>query len=122
MTDLFRCQFYHRLLIKIAVVVGIGKNYPQTDGISALWEYECKLIFDLDFVQLATLKVQPALKGSAGNLGKLGDIREDLLQKIPEILEKAKKIGRDIGLSDEAIDDLILVFDREGYSAELYRF
>ena len=47
---------------------------------------------------------------------------EDLLQKIPEILEKAKKIGRDIGLSDEAIDDLILVFDREGYSAELYRF
>jgi transposase len=47
---------------------------------------------------------------------------EDLLQKIPEILEKAKKIGRDIGLSDEVIDDLILVFDREGYSAELYRF
>ena len=46
---------------------------------------------------------------------------EDLLQKIPEILEKAKKIGRDIGLSDEVIDDLILVFDREGYSAELYR-
>ncbi len=47
---------------------------------------------------------------------------EDLLQKIPEILEKAKKMGRDIGLSDEVIDDLILVFDREGYSAELYRF
>ena len=47
---------------------------------------------------------------------------EDLLQKIPEILEKAKKIGRDIGLSDEVIDDLILVFDREGYSAKLYRF
>ncbi len=46
---------------------------------------------------------------------------EDLLQKIPEILEKAKKIGRDIGLSDEVIDNLILVFDREGYSAELYR-
>ena len=47
---------------------------------------------------------------------------EDLLQKIPEILEKAKKIGRDIGISDEVIDDLILVFDREGYSAKLYRF
>jgi len=31
-----------------------------------------------------------------------------LLQKIPEILEKAKKIGRDIGISDEVIDDLIL--------------
>jgi len=43
---------------------------------------------------------------------------EDLLQKIPEILEKAKKIGKEIGLSDE----LILIFDREGYSAELYRF
>jgi hypothetical protein len=47
---------------------------------------------------------------------------EDLLQKIPEVLEKARKVGRDIGLSDEVIDDLILVFDREGYSAELYRF
>ncbi|MCP4269434.1 MAG: hypothetical protein GY777_28335, partial [Candidatus Brocadiaceae bacterium] len=47
---------------------------------------------------------------------------EDLLQKIPEMLEKAKKIGRDIGLSDKEVDDLILVFDREGYSAELYRF
>jgi hypothetical protein len=47
---------------------------------------------------------------------------EDLLQKIPEMLEKVKKIGRDIGLSDQVVDDLILVFDREGYSAELYRF
>jgi len=47
---------------------------------------------------------------------------EDLLQKIPEMLEKAKKIGRDIGLSEKVIDDLIIVFDREGYSAELYRF
>ncbi|MDH3724028.1 MAG: hypothetical protein OER74_21220, partial [Desulfobacteraceae bacterium] len=47
---------------------------------------------------------------------------EDLLQKIPEMLEKAKRIGRDIGLSEQVVDDLILVFDREGYSAELYRF
>jgi transposase len=47
---------------------------------------------------------------------------EDLLQKIPEILEKAKKIGHEIGLSDEVIEDLIVIFDREGYSAELYRF
>jgi transposase len=47
---------------------------------------------------------------------------EDLLQKIPEMLEKAKRIGRDIGLSEQEIDDLILVFDREGYSAELYKF
>jgi transposase len=47
---------------------------------------------------------------------------EDLLEKIPEILEKAKRIGRDIGLSEQLVNDLILVFDREGYSAELYRF
>jgi transposase len=47
---------------------------------------------------------------------------EDLLEKIPEILEKAKRIGRDLGLSEQVVDDLILVFDREGYSAELYRF
>jgi hypothetical protein len=47
---------------------------------------------------------------------------EDLLQKIPEMLEKAKRIGRDIGLSEQEIDDLVLVFDREGYSAELYKF
>jgi transposase len=47
---------------------------------------------------------------------------EDLLEKIPEMLEKAKRIGRDIGLSEQVVDDLILVFDREGYSAELYRF
>jgi hypothetical protein len=47
---------------------------------------------------------------------------EDLLQKIPEMLEKVKRIGRDIGLSEQVVDDIILVFDREGYSAELYRF
>jgi hypothetical protein len=47
---------------------------------------------------------------------------EDLLEKIPEMLEKAKRIGRDIGLSEQEIDDLILLFDREGYSAELYKF
>jgi len=47
---------------------------------------------------------------------------EDLLQKIPEILEKAKKIGHEIGLRDEVMEDLIVIFDREGYSAELYRF
>jgi len=47
---------------------------------------------------------------------------EDLLQKIPEIIEKAKKIGHEIGLSTEEIENLIVIFDREGYSAELYRF
>jgi transposase len=47
---------------------------------------------------------------------------EDLLKKIPEMMEKAKRIGSDIGLSEQEIDDLVLVFDREGYSAELYKF
>ena len=47
---------------------------------------------------------------------------EDLLQKIPEIIEKAKEIGKNAGLGPDQIDDLIVVFDREGYSAELYRY
>jgi len=47
---------------------------------------------------------------------------EDLLQKIPEVIEKAKKIGKKAGLSPDHIDDLIVIFDREGYSAELYRY
>jgi transposase len=47
---------------------------------------------------------------------------EDLLKKIPEMMEKAKRIGSDIGLSEQETDDLVLVFDREGYSAELYKF
>jgi len=47
---------------------------------------------------------------------------EDLLQKIPELIAKAKKIGRSAGLSQETVEDLIVLFDREGYSAELYRY
>lgn len=46
---------------------------------------------------------------------------EDLLQKIPELIEKAKKLGCAAGLSREALKELIVLFDREGYSAELYR-
>lgn len=47
---------------------------------------------------------------------------EDLLQKIPELIEKAKRIGAQAGVSPERLDQLIVVFDREGYSAELYRY
>ena len=47
---------------------------------------------------------------------------EDLLQKIPELIEKAKRIGEQAGVSQERLDQLIVVFDREGYSAELYRY
>ena len=47
---------------------------------------------------------------------------EDLLKKIPELIEKAKQLGRTAGLSQDAVEDLIVLFDREGYSAELYRY
>jgi len=47
---------------------------------------------------------------------------EDLLQKVPEWIEKAKRIGVQAGVSQERLDKLIVVFDREGYSAELYRY
>jgi len=47
---------------------------------------------------------------------------EDLLQKIPELIEKAKGIGAKAGVSPERLDQLIVLFDREGYSAELYRY
>ena len=47
---------------------------------------------------------------------------EDRLQKIPELIEKAKRIGVQAGVSQERLDQLIVVFDREGYSAELYRY
>jgi hypothetical protein len=47
---------------------------------------------------------------------------EDLLQKIPELIEKAKRLGEQAGVSGERLDKLIVVFDREGSSAELYRY
>ena len=47
---------------------------------------------------------------------------EDLLQKIPELIEKAKRIGKQGGVSQERLDQLIAVFDREGYSAQLHRY
>ncbi len=47
---------------------------------------------------------------------------EDLLQKIPELIDKVKEIGLKAGLSRERVDNLIVLFDREGYSAELYRY
>lgn len=43
---------------------------------------------------------------------------EDLLEKIPELIEKARTLGREIGI---AVEDLTVIFDREGYSAELFR-
>lgn len=47
--------------------------------------------------------------------------REDLLRKVPEMIENAKRIGKKAGVSQEDIENLIVVFDREGFSAELFR-
>jgi hypothetical protein len=47
---------------------------------------------------------------------------EDLLQKIPELIEKAKRLGEQAGVSRDRLAQLIVLFDREGYSAELYRY
>jgi transposase len=75
---------------------------------------------------------QKAMKGSYNFLGVdenftpwiflVRSSSEDLLQKIPEITEKAKAAGERAGMSRQQLDDLIVIFDREGYSAELYRF
>ena len=46
---------------------------------------------------------------------------EDLLKKIPEIILKAKKTALEIGITDKEVDELIVMFDREGYSTELFR-
>ena len=46
---------------------------------------------------------------------------EDLLKKIPEIILKAKKKAIEVGIAEKEVDKLIVVFDREGYSAELFR-
>ena len=45
---------------------------------------------------------------------------EDLLRKIPEIILKAKEIAGKLGINEKE-EPLTVVFDREGYSAELFR-
>lgn len=45
---------------------------------------------------------------------------EDLLQKIPEIILKARRLAKEVGISEEDVNSLIVIFDREGYSAELF--
>ena len=47
---------------------------------------------------------------------------EDLLEVIPEMIEKAKQIGRRAGIGESQREQLIVVFDREGYSGELYGY
>ena len=43
---------------------------------------------------------------------------EDLLEKIPEMILKIQRMGKEVGLD---CGELTVVFDREGYSAELFR-
>ena len=47
---------------------------------------------------------------------------EDLLQKVPELIDKAKEAARNAGVEPERIDELIVVFDREGFSGPLYGY
>jgi len=46
---------------------------------------------------------------------------EDLLQKIPEIVRKAREIGRKAGIEEQRLNRMVVIFDREGYSAQLFR-
>jgi len=43
---------------------------------------------------------------------------EDLIKKITEIIEKVKRIAKETGIDTK---ELTVIFDREGYSAELFR-
>ena len=43
---------------------------------------------------------------------------EDLLKKIPELILMAKKMAGEVGIVDNS---LVVIFDREGYSADLFR-
>ncbi|MFA4846528.1 MAG: putative transposase [Patescibacteria group bacterium] len=43
---------------------------------------------------------------------------EDLLEKIPEMIEAGRRLGREVGIQ---VEDMTVIFDREGYSAELFR-
>src|SRR2546430_13952641 len=47
---------------------------------------------------------------------------EDLLQKIPELIEKAKRIGEQAGVSWERLGQFIVVFGTEGVRAVLFCF
>lgn len=75
---------------------------------------------------------QMPMKGSYNFLGVDGHFmpwmflirssREDLLEKIPEMIEDAKEMGQEIGIRKKDVEKLIVLFDREGYSAKLFRY
>ena len=47
---------------------------------------------------------------------------EDLVQKIPELIEKAKAAAGAAGVEKDRLDDLVVIFDREGFSGPLYGY
>jgi len=47
---------------------------------------------------------------------------EDLLEKIPEMIEKAKNAAHRAGIEQQAADEMVVVFDREGFSGPLYGY
>lgn len=47
---------------------------------------------------------------------------EDLLEKIPEMIEAAKKVARRSGVGEEQAEHLVVLFDREGFSGPLYGY
>lgn len=75
---------------------------------------------------------QKAMKGSYHFLGVDESFRpwifllrsssEDLLEKIPEMIGKAKEAARASGAGDRQINDLTVIFDREGFSGPLYGY
>ena len=76
--------------------------------------------------------MKKAMKGSYHFLGVdenfmpwiflLRSSSEDLLEKIPEMIDKAKKVARRSGVGEKQAEDLIVVFDREGFSGPLYGY
>ena len=47
---------------------------------------------------------------------------EDLLDEIPEMIETAKKAARRSGVGEEKAEQLVVLFDREGFSGPLYGY
>ena len=75
---------------------------------------------------------QKAMKGSYHFLGVdenympwiflVRSSAEDLLEKIPEMIDKAQRTARRSGVGEKRIEDLVVVFDREGFSGPLYGY
>jgi len=45
---------------------------------------------------------------------------EDIIPKIPEIIKKLRKIAREVGIKEEEVKNLTVIFDRGAYSSDLF--